>query len=48
VREGEHVFVWLASFAANAAYAAHQIALTKSQAWITSLVPCTGYLGYPF
>jgi hypothetical protein len=39
VREGEHVFVWLASFAADAAYAAHQIALTKSQAWIKSLVP---------
>ncbi len=39
VREGEHVFVWLASFAADAAYAAHQIVLTKSQAWIKSLVP---------
>jgi hypothetical protein len=39
VREGEHVFVWLASFATDAAYAAHQIALTKSQAWIKSLVP---------
>jgi hypothetical protein len=39
VREGEHVFVWLASFADDAAYAAYRSALTESQAWITSLVP---------
>ena len=29
VREGEHVFVWLASFADDAAYAAYQTALTQ-------------------
>jgi hypothetical protein len=39
VREGEHVFIWLASFADDAAYAAYRSALTESQAWITSLVP---------
>lgn len=39
VREGEHVFIWLASFAGDAAYAAYQTALAQSQAWITSLVP---------
>jgi hypothetical protein len=39
VREGEHVFVWLASFADEAAYAAYQAALTKNQVWLTSLVP---------
>jgi hypothetical protein len=39
VREGEHVFVWLASFADDAAYTAYHSALTKSQEWIASLVP---------
>ncbi len=39
VREGEHVFIWLASFAGDAAYAAYQTALAQSQAWIKSLVP---------
>jgi NIPSNAP len=39
VREGEHVFIWLASFADDAAYAAYQTALAQSRAWITSLVP---------
>jgi NIPSNAP len=39
VREGEHVFVWFASFAGERAYAAYQTALTTNQTWITSLVP---------
>jgi hypothetical protein len=39
VREGEHVFIWLASFADDAAYEAYQTALAQSQAWIKSLVP---------
>lgn len=39
VREGEHVFVWFASFADEDAYAAYQTALTASQVWIMSLVP---------
>lgn len=38
VREGEHVFVWFASFADDAAYTAYHCALTKSQEGITSLV----------
>lgn len=33
VREGEHVFVWLASFGDEGAYSAYQEALTKSQEW---------------
>src|SRR5258706_5226545 len=37
VREGEQVFVWLASFAGEAAYAAYQGALTVSREGITSL-----------
>lgn len=32
VREGEHVFVWLASFAGEATYAAHQTALANKPA----------------
>ena len=39
VREGEHVFVWFASFADEKAYAAYQSALAANQAWTTSLVP---------
>jgi hypothetical protein len=39
VREGEHVFVWFASFADDEAYAAYQMALAESSAWTTSLVP---------
>lgn len=39
VREGEHVFVWFASFADEEAYDAYQMALTTSQAWTTSLIP---------
>jgi hypothetical protein len=39
VREGEHVFVWFASFADDAAYAAHQADLNNSPMWGTSLVP---------
>src|SRR5260221_8301342 len=33
VREGEHVFIWLASFADDAAYEAYQTALAHIQAW---------------
>lgn len=39
VREGEHVFVWLASFADDDVYTAYQSALTHEQAWTTTLVP---------
>jgi hypothetical protein len=39
VREGEHVFVWFASFANEAAYVAYHTALTTSQEWNASLVP---------
>lgn len=39
VREGEHVFIWFASFADDEAYAAYQKALTESSAWATSLAP---------
>jgi hypothetical protein len=39
VREGEHVFVWFASLAAEEAYAAYHMVLTASQAWPTSLLP---------
>lgn len=39
LREGEHVFVWFASFADDEAYAAYQMALAESSAWATSLVP---------
>ncbi len=33
VREGENVFVWVSSFRDEAAYAAHEAALSKSQQW---------------
>lgn len=39
VREGEHVFVWFASFADVAAYAAYQSALAQDQAWTAELAP---------
>ena len=39
VREGEHVFVWFASFADEGAYAAYQRALQENSRWTTSLVP---------
>lgn len=39
VRDGEHVFVWFASFADEEAYAAYQTALTANPTWTTSLVP---------
>lgn len=39
VREGEHAFVWFASFADEEAYAAYQRALTESPVWTTSIVP---------
>lgn len=38
VREGEHVFIWFASFASEEAYTAYQAALAAS-AWNASLVP---------
>jgi len=48
VREGEHVFVWFASFADEEAYAAYQMVLTASQAWHTSLLPALqGWLSRP-
>jgi hypothetical protein len=33
VRDGEHVFVWFASFADDAAYARHQAQLDASPSW---------------
>ncbi|HET8840450.1 MAG TPA: NIPSNAP family containing protein, partial [Ktedonobacteraceae bacterium] len=39
VREGENVFVWLASFATDTAYATYHIALAKNQMWTTMLTP---------
>jgi NIPSNAP protein len=39
VREGEHVFVWFASFTDEETYAAYQTALIANQAWVTSLAP---------
>lgn len=39
VREGEHVFVWFASFTNEEAYTAYQTALAANQTWTTSLVP---------
>jgi hypothetical protein len=39
VREGEHVFVWFASFADEEAYAVYQAVLPASQAWNASLLP---------
>ncbi len=39
VREGEHVFVWFASFADVAAYAGYQSTLAQDQAWTAELTP---------
>ncbi len=48
VREGEHVFVWFASFADEETYAAYQMVLTTNQAWIISLLPALeGWLSRP-
>jgi len=48
VREGEHVFVWFASFADEEAYAVYHMALAASQMWTTSLVPALqGWLSSP-
>lgn len=48
VREGEHVFVWFASFADEEAYAAYQTALTTNQTWVTELSPTLqGWLARP-
>jgi len=48
VREGEHVFVWFASFADEEAYAAYQMALAESSAWTTSFIQALqGWLSRP-
>ena len=39
VREGEHIFTWLASFSDETAYAAYCSTLAKNQVWNTALVP---------
>lgn len=39
VREDEHVFVWLASFADEEAYTAYQKTLAARHEWATALVP---------
>ena len=39
VREGEHVFVWLASFADDAAYAAHRARLSSDRRWTEAVAP---------
>lgn len=39
VREGEHIFVWFASFASEAAYTAYCFALAQNQTWTTVLAP---------
>jgi quinol monooxygenase YgiN len=39
VREGENVFVWIASFADAAAYAAHRARLSNDRRWTGGLVP---------
>lgn len=48
VREGEHVFVWFASFADEAAYTAYRSTLTQSQEWSASLASgLHGWLSKP-
>lgn len=48
VREGEHVFVWFASFTDEEAYAAYQAVLTTNQTWVTELSPTLqGWLARP-
>lgn len=48
VREHEFVFIWFASFASDAAYAAYQAALSTNHVWITSLAPAlAGWLSQP-
>jgi hypothetical protein len=48
VRAGENVFVWFASFADAAAYAAYRAALAASRAWTTALAPALrGQLSAP-
>jgi hypothetical protein len=39
VRQGENVFVWIASFADEAAYAAYQARLQRDRKWTESLLP---------
>lgn len=39
VREGENVFVWVASFADDAAYAAHRARLHHDRRWNAALLP---------
>lgn len=48
VREGEHVFIWLASFGDEGAYAAYQEVLTNSQKWAETLAATLrGWLSQP-
>src|SRR5438876_1144612 len=48
VREEENVFVWLASFADEAAYSSYYAALAQNQEWITSIVPALHMWGASF
>jgi hypothetical protein len=48
VREGEHVFVWFASFADEAGYMSYQTTLTQNQLWNTALAATLqGWLAKP-
>ncbi len=48
IREGEHVFVWFASFAGEAAYRTYQIALAHNESWNTVVAPTLrGWLAEP-
>lgn len=48
VREGEHVFVWFASFANEQAYTAYREALGSDQAWNAEIAPrLKGWLTKP-
>jgi hypothetical protein len=47
VREGEHVFVWFASFTGEEAYAAYQAVLSQSQQWRSLTRQLQGWLSQP-
>jgi quinol monooxygenase YgiN len=47
VRQGENVFVWLASFADEAAYAAHRTRLREDPRWTTLLPALESWLAKP-
>jgi NIPSNAP len=48
VREGEHVFVWFASFADEAAYMSYQTALAQNLSWNTAVASTLlGWLAKP-